>query len=269
MQAKFGIERELSDEIFYKECENDNGDFHFHSQIEICIVDEGEMNVLINGNMKNLKKGDMSFALSYDSHFYQPVNYSKSSILIIPLHMCSEIISIMENKKVVNPFICNSAITAEIKKYFNKIKKETDNEITVRGYIYVILGLIMDNVSMEVIDGSLPQELLSKILFYIHENYKNDVTLASISLEFGYNQSYISRHFKSHFNIGIKEYLTMVRLKNAITLMHQKKHSITYCALESGFNSLRTFFRAFNKEFHCTPNEYIKQTQKKNPTLSE
>ncbi len=261
MQAKFGIERELSDEIFYKECENDNGDFHFHSQIEICIVDEGEMNVLINENMKKLKKGDMSIALSYDSHFYQPVNYSKTSLLIIPLHMCNEIISIINNKKVINPFICDCEVTKEVKKYFNKIKKGTENEILVRGYIYVILGLIMNNVYMEAIDESLPQELLSKILLYIHTNYKSDVSLESISKKFGYNQSYISRHFKTNFNIGIKEYVTMVRLKGAIGLMHQGTHSITYCAMESGFNSLRTFFRAFSKEFHCTPKEYMQQTK--------
>ncbi|MBR5507809.1 MAG: helix-turn-helix domain-containing protein [Clostridia bacterium] len=40
--------------------------------------------------------------------------------------------------------------------------------------------------------------------------------------------------------------------------MQKKKYTITYCALESGFNSLRTFFRAFNKEFHMSPKEYMK-----------
>ena len=258
MKAKFGIEREVCNKLFYKECENDTGDFHFHSQIEICIVDEGKMNIVVNGNRKTLKKGEMSFAKSYDSHFYQPVNYSKSSLLIIPLHMCTDFHSVISRQKVVNPFICNQKVTSEIKKYFDKIKDGCDNEITIRGYIYVILGIIMDNISMESSDGPPENEILSKILFYIHENFKKDITLESLSAELAYNQSYISRHFKSHFNVGIKEYLTMVRLQHTVTLMQKKKYTITYCALESGFNSLRTFFRAFNKEFHMSPKEYMK-----------
>lgn len=259
MKAKFGIERELCNELFYKECENDSGEFHFHSQIEICIVDEGEMQIIVNGNKKVLKKGEMAFAKSYDSHFYQPVNYSKSSLLIIPLHMCGDFLSVIGHQKVVNPFICNQKATNEVKKYFEKIKKGTANEITIRGYIYVILGIIKDNISVEDIEKPIENELLSKILFYIHENFKSDISLESLSAKLGYNQSYISRHFKENFNVGFKEYLTMVRLQNAITLMQKKKHTITYCALESGFNSLCTFFRVFNKEFHTTPKKYIEE----------
>ena len=55
------------------------------------------------------------------------------------------------------------------------------------------------------------------------------------------------------------KYLTIVRLKNALMLMYEKKHSITYCALESGFSSVRTFYRAFSEEFACSPKEYISQ----------
>ena len=46
MYAEFGIERELQNGIQIIEYENGNGDFHFHSQIEICLVDEGELDVL-------------------------------------------------------------------------------------------------------------------------------------------------------------------------------------------------------------------------------
>ena len=59
---------------------------------------------------------------------------------------------------------------------------------------------------------------------------------------------------------GISQYITMVRLKHAVVLMQDEKHSITYCALESGFNSMRSFYRAFAKEFGCSPKEYIEKT---------
>lgn len=258
MQAIFGIEREYHNELFYKECKNDSGPFHFHSQIEICLVIDGETKVTIDGKQKILKKDDLSIALSYNAHQYEPINHSKTAILIIPAHMCKEFTDFIGRQKNTTPFISNPDLSKEVKKYFNKIKKGCDNKITIHGYICVILGLIFDNIHTEFSDDIIYKDLPSKILNHIHNNFTNDISIKKLSVMFGYNQSYISRCFYTHFNIGIKRYLTLLRLKNAINLMHQG-NSITYCAYESGFNSLRTFYNDFNKEFHCTPNEYIKQ----------
>ena len=258
MYAEFGIERELNNQLFYKECENDNGHIHFHSQIELCIVDEGEMDILLNDKKKTLKKGEMCISLSYDAHVYNPVKYSKSTVIVIPSHMCEEFISGIKNKKVVNPFISDIQTVNEIKSYFNKLKN-TDNHIKQIGYINLILGNIMEAVSFEQTSDPIETELSSKMLFYIHENYKSDITLSALSSKFGYTESYISRYFRSRFHIGINQYLSIIRLKNAIMLMRKHKNNITFCALESGFNSVRTFYRVFYNEFNCSPKEYLRQ----------
>ena len=96
----------------------------------------------------------------------------------------------------------------------------------------------------------------SRILLYINEHYTNPLTLASIAAELGYNASYLSRCFKNFFHIGINRYITLMRLRKAVLLM-QKKKNIATCAYESGFNSVRTFYRAFWDEFQCTPKEYL------------
>ena len=258
MYAEFGIERELSNQLYYKECENDNGPIHFHSQIELCLVDEGEMDILINDKKKTLKKGEMCISLSYDAHVYKPVKYSKSTVIVIPSYMCEEFTSVIKNKKVVNPFISDLPTVEEIKYYFNKLKS-TDNYLKQIGCINLILGNIMEAVSFEQSSNPVETELSTKMLLYIHENYKSNITLSSLSSKFGYTESYISRYFKSCFHIGINQYLSIIRLKNAIMLMRKNKNNITFCALESGFNSVRTFYRIFHNEFNCSPKEYLQK----------
>lgn len=258
MQPIFGIERELCKDIFYKECENDSGDFHFHSHIEICMVDEGETRVIINSEEKILKKGDISIAMHYDAHLYKPVTYAKTRILIIPLHMCEKFTNFMEHKKNIIPFISNPVLTKKIKKCLDELKNNRHNEILIHGYIYTILGLLVDNMQFVTTEKNTEHTLTSKMLHYIHRHYKTDISIKSLAHEFGYNQSYISRSFKEQFNIGLKRYITQLRLKDTLTLMHQNK-SITYCAYESGFSSMRTFYNVFKNEFHCTPNEYMKK----------
>ena len=103
-------------------------------------------------------------------------------------------------------------------------------------------------------------DLAGRILMYIEENFVSGCSPSDIAKHFGYTQSYISRYFKSCFGINLSEYVTLVRLKRAAALLQSGKHSITYAALESGFNSMRTFYRAFSNEFGCTPKEYIEKT---------
>lgn len=257
MHASFGIERELQNEFRLIEYENGNGDFHFHSQIEICIVNEGKLEALVNNKTKILKKGEISVALIYDTHSYIPLNYSKFTVLIIPLHMCDKFVSAVQHKRIINPFICNLSAIKKVKAYLEEFKKET-NEIKKNGYIYLILGTIMENLSFDSHTEPAETDLLSRLLMYIHENYRDNLTLSSIASAFGYNPSYLSGYFKSCLNIGIIQYLNIVRLKNVILLMHKEKQSIAYCVFESGFNSLRTFYRVFRNEFHCSPKEYFK-----------
>ena len=97
----------------------------------------------------------------------------------------------------------------------------------------------------------------AKILLYISQNFREELSLSSIAAAMGYNPSYLSRAFKNSFQIGLNRYITMVRLREAIQLMKDGSKSVLACALESGFRSSRTFYRAFYEAFHCTPKEYF------------
>lgn len=257
MKAVFGIEREKENKLHIIEYENGNGDFHFHSQIELCFVEEGRIDALVNNKTRSLKAGEMSVALSFDTHVYIPSDYARFTVIIIPRYMCEKFLSTIKNKKVSSPFITDSALTDKIKEYILELKKETGNEIEKTGYIYLILGIILNKLSFDESDEYVETQLLSKILLYIHNNYNKNITLSSIAAKFGYNASYVSGYFKSCLDIGIAQYINIIRLKHATELMHQKKHSITYCALESGFTSLRTFYRVFQEEFNCSPKKYL------------
>lgn len=258
MIAKFGVERELENRLTITEYLNGNGDFHFHSQIEICIVNDGELDALVNNKRQRLKKGEISIALSYETHMYLPVVDSSFTVLIIPPFLCKEFTENIRLLKIKSPFIKSTAITKEISGHIEKIKISENDNITKIGYVYLILGLILKSVSFEEKHSNTDTDLSSRLLLYIHDNFEKGISLFSVSEHFGYNASYISHFFKSNFNIGIKRYINIVKLNNAINLLKEDKYSITYCALESGFNSLRTFYRVFNAEFSCSPQEYIK-----------
>ena len=257
MKADFGLKREMNNKLFYKDVKNDSGVLHFHSQIELYFITDGEMEVSVNNKRRILKKGEMSVALSFNAHSYKTLEYSRSSYFIIPTYLCDEFLLATKDKTVENPFICDKEVVKVIYGYFNELRKDGVNEIEKLGYIYVILGLVMKNIAFKKEAFTLETTLASQVLMYINENYKEDINSASIAKHFGYTQNYISRMFKTVFNITPSKYITSVRLKKTITLMKEKKYNVAYCAMDSGFRSMRTFYRTFFSEFGCNPKDYL------------
>lgn len=267
MQLRYNIKREQENRVVVENYQNDKCILQFHSQIEIYLVDQGEMEMRVNGKCRMLKAGELSVALSYDSHSYRTPERSRSSLLQIPVNLCEDFASFVQGKRLVSPYITDRQVYEKIKLYHEALKSKDLNRLQQLGYIYVILGIIVENAAFETADKPVNYDLATKILFYINDHFGEGITPGSIAHHFGYNQSYISRYFKSCCGIPLVRYLTAVRLKNAIMLIHEGKHDISYCAAVSGFSSMRTFYRAFHEEFSCSPRAYLQETATKKDLL--
>ena len=123
----------------------------------------------------------------------------------------------------------------------------------------LIMSCVLENGMFVDCDTANHPTLIRKILLWINDNFKKDISPSSIAANLGYSRSYISNLFTNNCGITLTRYITLVRLKNAVSLMHSKNNSISFCAFESGFPSLRTFYRSFQNEFGCSPKKYIEK----------
>lgn len=263
MKAELNLHREQANRLFMREFPDPYANFHFHSQIEIQMVDEGEVEVWVNDQHTLLRAGEVAVAFSYDAHGYRTPKEATVTCMIIPTDLLGEIWPSIRHKRADNAFIRDRAVYEQLKACYRAIK-ESKSEVKSRGYLYVLLGILMEQMELKERAESVNSQLSTRILFYINENFRQDITLQSIAAALGYNPGYLSRYFKACFNIGINQYVNMIRLREAVLLLREGKNNISYCAFESGFNSSRTFYRAFYEEFHCTPKEYLQQ-QKSRP----
>ena len=93
---------------------------------------------------------------------------------------------------------------------------------------------------------------------YISENCDKDLTLDSVAETVGFSSCYFSRIFKQTIQRNFVEYLTLQRLKRAQSLLADSDNPITSIAMESGFKSISTFNRVFQKYKGCSPSEFKK-----------
>lgn len=259
MRATFGFKREQKNELVIMNCKTLVGDaLHFHSQIEVFLLHEGEVEVFIGEKRRVMKGGSVAIAVSYEPHTYRTLTDASSSIAFVPTYLCEEFVQAVKNKKPSDPFISDERVYRKVLSCFEELSRDGINAIERIGYVGVMLGTLLSDMSFEQRREVSDTSLTSRLLLYINENYKQRITADTLATEFGYSSHYISTLFRSSFGIGVQGYLSTVRLKNALMLMHEGSMNVTECALESGFGSIRTFYRAFESEMGCSPLEYLK-----------
>ena len=179
------------------------------------------MEAFVNNRSRVLSEGDISVALSYDTHGYRTIEKADAIYIIIPRSYCGDILHFFEGKRMSYPFISDPA-TFSIVAYAAKNLLIESNELTKRGYLYVILGEILKHMSSEPQPEAQVSQFSADILIYISNHFREELTLPALAAEFGYNSSYLSRTFRQTFGISFGKYLTMLRLREAILLLKKK-----------------------------------------------
>lgn len=259
MNATFELSRDYYKDISCIVSEYSRCDPHFHSNIEIVYVIEGEMEATINNQTAVLRPGWVSIANSYDIHTYKTPHYSKARILIVPTDIIKSFNNITKTMNFASPFMecCQSSsdidfATSRLTEFNN-----TRNSLVAKGLIYFILGVLMDKIGLiSRQTDSHSDTLMRNILIYLENNYLNNLTRNDLARHFGYSENYLSRLFNSKLGCGINQYINTMRARHAASLIHDTNYSLTEIAYQSGFGSSRTFTRAFKEFYNITPSEY-------------
>ena len=102
-------------------------------------------------------------------------------------------------------------------------------------------------------------DLTYQIVHYISNHFRDPLSLDSLSRSLGVSKYYLSHVFSEKMGMSFPEYLQSIRLNCAVSLIAGGEQSITEIAADSGFESQRTFYRAFRARFGITPLQYRKR----------
>ncbi|MCS2148105.1 AraC family transcriptional regulator [Scandinavium manionii] len=109
-------------------------------------------------------------------------------------------------------------------------------------------------------ESSLREEAMIKEgIEFINQHFDQPLTLSDVAHHCGVSYSWFSRMFKKVSRHNFKEYLTLVRLNKARTLLRDTRTSITEISHNCGFQEHKYLIAAFNKYCGLTPTEYRKR----------
>ena len=101
-----------------------------------------------------------------------------------------------------------------------------------------------------------------KVIYYIEQNYNDDLSLEELSKVAGFSKYHFHRIFKSIVGENLSQYIRRVRLSST-TMKFKTNLNITQIAQTSGYETNASFSKAFKKHFGITPKEFSKNAKKK------
>lgn len=105
---------------------------------------------------------------------------------------------------------------------------------------------------------------IQESLDYIEDNLKTDITAGELAEMAGFSVFHYSRLFHSAVGLSLKQYMVRRRLLWAAYEMAAGAKQID-AALHYGFYTAAGFYKAFRREFGCSPSEFGKRFRVRKP----
>jgi len=106
-------------------------------------------------------------------------------------------------------------------------------------------------------------QLTGDVIRYLEENINRNPSIEEISAKFGLNPNTLMKLFKQETTESIVNYLTKLKVKEAMRLIAESSKNFTEISEELGFSSVGYFSRVFKKISGYTPTEFSRLRSKK------
>jgi xylan 1,4-beta-xylosidase len=247
---------------------------HWHNSMELLFVISGEVKVTVNNDPFTLLEEDILLINSNEIHELSAVDCVLFAVQIESTLFDSRLVnendlrfscnsSLYKDKK---PFINLKRIIAQfIKANANAVKGDS-TEVIGMALSYSLLYELMTNFKLEDSIFNMDQtrkklDRLVRILNYINEHFREDISLAELAEKEHLSVPYLSKFFAKNMNMNFLSYLNKLRMEAAVLELLTSDESVETVAYNSGFPNPRAFVQLFKKEYNMLPSQYRVQNQ--------
>lgn len=258
-------------------------DWHWHKELQFCIVTSDIVDFHIKGETVTLSKGDGIFINTEQLHKVKNHIDSDGSYLCFNFNpdLIYGFAGNIINLKYIMPYLGNPAITyCTLKKDINwqsdilekllKIQIEYTNqnigfELQILTLLLSVWGDMLKNYFISFSSDNIIHNTsrIKDVINYIHGHYMEKINLKDICDEINLSKGACCREFKKYMNCSIFEYITNYRLVMSEKLLITTNESITDIAYKCGFGSTSYFIEKFKLQAGMSPLTYRKENQSK------
>lgn len=251
--------------------------WHYHREIELLLVDEGEIDVHIEDETHRLGPGDIVligsnqlhrdwmvtpnldyYVLQFDlDKFFDPSTMPYLRFFNEAQHPLSRLNYIFREQPDIR-----TEIAGCIKQIFAEAgAKSIGYELAVNITIKRILLLLLRNDSNRVLSelGSFDLQRLKPVFDYVEEHLADRIQVDRVCRLANMSYYYFVKFFKKTVGLSFTEYVNFRKIKWAERILLTEDRSISEIGEMIGIPNMAHFYKMFKKYNDCSPKEYQKR----------
>lgn len=263
--------------------------WHWHNEIEIIIINHGEVDFMADDEKICLKAGQGILINQNVMHSLQSSTSDNNCSLYSATFHPSFLFgygNTMMSGKYLAPILSSPVfrtmfldeedpVSARIMDLVNSViavntTKKFGYELVTKSYLCQMWVILLEYVIPQNVKKhknanlTLDESRVKEAILYIEKHYAEHITLDDLSKSIHISKSECCRCFKRTLQITPIEYLMKYRIFQAANMIQRDdpiSHSISDLAFAVGFNNASYFNKVFRQYLKCTPSEYKKNTR--------
>ncbi len=244
---------------------------HLHKGFELTIALNGEIEAEAGDKTYALKPGDAMLLTPYQLHSYKSDPDALAFVVVFSGSYVESFARMTAGKEAENPV---ATLSAEARAYIDKymlfpeaadyvyssgdevVPVPKPDALTLKACLYAVCAEFYSGTRF--LERTRDNTLVSDILAYVENNFASDISLKTMADRLGYDFRYISRIFGKTFEINFKTLVNQYRCDRAKSLISSTDDTLSEIAMNSGFQSIRSFNRVFKELTGSSPSDLRK-----------
>ncbi len=244
---------------------------HLHHQIELAVVFDGHTRATIDSTVYEVLGGDIIVVFPNQIHDFRTLKKEKYILLKIAPDFIPELSSQFTVHLPVSNILKGAASDPTLCDLIGQISEayygaEPYRDGILRGYLLAFLGKLLQKLELQDVQ-TVDYHVVGAIMNFCSQNFDKDLSLGLLEKELHLSRYYISHVMSNKLHIGFCDYVNSLRVSSACKYLIKSELTVTEISQIVGFNTLRTFNRAFIKQMGISPSEYRKK-KKREPVAS-
>jgi len=253
---------------------------HWHEGWEFFEVCAGCAVFSVNGRKRLIREDDVVLIPGGSLHTAETVDGARCRYrsIVFAMPMLFGLIDDVVQKKYIVPmcdnpinsdvFITDGGVQACIQRIFDAVyERPAAYEMLTKAYLYELLARMFPLMDLSEHVGA-EQKLLNstqyvkQTILYMSENYQQPITISQLAGMVNMSVGHFGKLFRQMTSYSPIDYLKNIRLSKAADQLAATNEKILNVALDTGFNNIGYFIRAFSQKYGRTPYQYRRAVQK-------
>ena len=239
---------------------------HLHREIELLCMYGGSTVAYADSTRYEIYPGDIFISFPDQIHYFETHGTEKYHLMIIKPDILPELLDTLTMGVPETSVIRGALNIPEIAALVDGLsgacsKRDHENPYVKaqrRGYLLALFSELLPRmrITQPAVGDS---DALRAIVAFCAQNFAENLSLSLLEEKLHLNKYYISHLFSEKLDIRFNDYINSLRVTEAKRYLRNTDLSVTEISEIVGFNTLRTFNRAFMKQIGISPSEYRKK----------